>query len=580
MDTPTPALNSNDLPPLQIMESFPGGLLNPHAVRHNITLRIDYEWAREDVVTIHCAGTPGFGSYTSPRIPIGGFARPFQTHIDTRLVTFNLGHTVVFTYTVYRGTAEFVSQALALYVAPINLFELPRPFIRQADNDGQGFELLVSDLDEFTLRINAWLLGTRGQCFWLTAKGTNADGSDFEASYWRAPVNVVDEDFQRYGFFEQNFPAAPLKALKNGSVLTLKFMAGLQGSEDPSLAQAFAHRNYIIRTGSAVTPRILSVRDRDGEVADGANTRYTDVTLSGSASGKLTVLDGTTPIGMVSPVDGNWTHGAAGLNPGLHEFTVRLADGSASASTPWRINVVIQSLPLMIVEAPDNINLDPLSAVTTLTASLDYDLQPTDMVSVTVTAADGTLPAGSLTTTAVEAGTTRPIRITLPPRLVAFSIGKIMQVSFTYTRGASAPVTSEPLRLNVLPIARDRLPAPVITQANGTDILDLKDVQSGGRMLFGTWPHISVNQSVWLRFEGQSALGPHNLQMWIGTSHMVHRSWITNSAYSPSVSADYLRLLIDGSRLFIYFSVNLDKVANPDTATVFQTREYAIRAVP
>ncbi|QRK86221.1 Ig-like domain repeat protein [Pseudomonas granadensis] len=579
MDTPTPALNSNDLPPLQIMESFPGGLLNPHAVRHNITLRIDYEWAREDVVTIHCAETSGFGSYTSPPIPIGGFARPFQTHIDTRLVTFNLGHTVVFTYTVYRGTAEFVSQALALYVAPINLFDLPRPFIRQADNDGQGIELPVSDLDEFTLRINAWLLGAREQYFWLTANGTNADDTDFEASYWRAPVNVVDEDFQCYGFFEQNFPAAPLQALKNGSVLTLKFMAGLQGSDEPSLAQAFAHRNYIIRTGSAVTPRILSVRDRDGEVADGANTRYANVTLSGSASGELTVLDGTTPIGTASPVDGNWTHGAPGLNPGPHAFTVRLADGSGSPSSPRRINVVLSDLSLRIVEAPDDTRLDPLNALTSLTAELVYDHLPTDMVSVTVTAADGTPPAGSHTTTPVAAGNTRPIRITLPVSLVAFSVGKTMEVTFSYTRGGAAPVPSLPLRLNVLPIALERLVAPVITQANG-DILDLKDIQSGANLEFGVWPLIAVSQRLSCDFAGESDTGPHNLRMWTATVNMVHRAWITNGRFGPNVSVDYLRLLKHGSKLVIRFRVNLDQATDPNTQTVFQTREYTINATP
>ncbi|QHC95098.1 hypothetical protein PspR84_10755 [Pseudomonas sp. R84] len=582
MDTLTPALDSSSLPPLSIIESRPDGLLDPEAARYNLTVKIDFDWQAGDSLTITWAGTPGPGSYTSPRIPIGGFSRPFQTHIDNLLVVFNFERTVIVTYTVYRGSEPPVtSQPLPLYITRINQLNLPRPFIRQADNDGQGSELNVSSLSEFTLRINAWLLGRRGNPFWLKLKGTNADGSDFEATYWQAPDNVVDDEFNRFGFFEQNFPAAPLQRLQNRSVLSLSFMAGLQGSQDPLLSQPFAHRNYIVLTGAPSGPRISSVTDPDGgEILNGADTRYSTVTLSGSASDTVAVFDGATRLDTADVVDGNWQYVATDLTPGSHEFTVRLADGSGSVSNPWRINVLMQSSVLTIVEAPGNINLDPLRAITTLTALLYLDLQPTDMVSVTVTAADGTLPAGSHTTTPVEAGTTRPIRIPLPPRLVAFSIGKIMQVSFTYTRGASAQVTSEPLRLNVLPISRDRLLAPVITQANGTDILDLKDVQSGGRMLFGLWPHISVNQPVWLRFEGQSDLGQHDLQMWIGTSHAVHRSWITNSAYSPSVSANYLRLLIDGSRLFIYFSVNLDKVANPDTATVFQTREYTIRAVP
>ncbi|WP_277761536.1 hypothetical protein [Pseudomonas sp. A34-9] len=581
MDTLIRALDSNNLPPLSIIESRPDGLLDPQAARYSLTVKIDFDWQTGDSLTITWAGTAGSGSYTSPRIPIGGFQRPFQTHIDNLLVAFNLEQTVIVTYTLYRGTElPVTSQPLALYITRINQLNLPRPFIRQADNDGQGGELNVSDLSEFTLRTNAWLLGRRGQFFWLNINGTNADGSVFEASYWQAPDNVVNDEFNRFGFFEQKFSAAPLQRLQDRSVLSLRFMAGLQGSQDESLAQPFAHRNYIVLTGASSGPRIMSVSDLDGDILDGTDTRYTTVTLSGSACDTVDVFDGTTRLDTVGAVDGNWTYVAAGLTGGLHEFTVRLADGSGSASSPWRINVVTQNLPLKIVEAPDNINLDPLAAIMTLTALVDLDLQPTDRVSVTVKAADGTPPAGSHTTTPVAAGTTRPIRIPLPVSLVAFSIGKIMELTFTYTRGVSALVSSQPLRLNVLPIALDRLAAPVITQANGTDILDLKDVQSGANLMFGDWSHIAVKQCLWLDLVGESDTGAHNLRMWAGTANRVHQAWVTNGSYTPIVSANYVRRLKDGSKLIIRFRVNLDQVADFDTAIVFQTREYTIRAVP
>ncbi|UVL36762.1 hypothetical protein LOY43_10190 [Pseudomonas sp. B21-041] len=581
MDALIPALNNSSLPPLSIKESRPDGLLDPEAARYNLTVEIDFDWQAEDSLTITWAGTPGSGSYTSPRIPIGRFARPFQTHIDNLLVAFNFEQTVIVTYTVYRGTEPPVaSQPLPLYITRINQLNLPRPFIRQADNDGQGSELNVSNLSEFTLRINAWLLGRRGNPFWLKLKGIHADGSDFEASYWQAPDNVVDDEFNRFGFFEQNFSAAPLQRLHDRSVLSLSFMAGLQGSQDASLAQPFAHRNYIVLTSAPSGPRISSVTDLDGDILDGADTRYTTVTLSGSASDTVAVFDGPTRLDTADVVDGIWQYVAADLTGGSHEFTVRLADGSGSASNARRINVVTQNLPVRIAEAPDNLNLDPLSAVTTLTALVDLDVQPSDMVSVAVKAADGTPPAGSHTTTPVAAGTTRPIRISLPVSLVPFSIGKIMEVTVTWTRGTSALETSQPLRLNVLPITLSRLAAPVITQANGTDILDLKDVQSGASLMFGIWPHISMGQRIWLFLEGERNTGAHNLQMWVGTTNMVHRAWVTNSGYTALVSANYLRLLKDGSKLIIRFRVNLDQVANFDTATVFQTQEYTIRAVP
>ncbi|VVQ04962.1 hypothetical protein [Pseudomonas fluorescens] len=581
MDKLVRALDSSSLPPLSIIESRSDGLLDPEAARYNLTVKIDFDWQAGDSLTITWAGAPGSGSYTSPRIPIGGFTRPFQTHIDNLLVAFNFEQTVIVTYTVYRGTEPPVtSQPLPLYITRINQLNLPRPFIRQADNDGQGGELNVSDLSEFTLRINAWLLGRRGNPFWLKLKGTNADGSDFEATQWQAPDNVVDDEFNRFGFFEQNFPAAPLQGLQNRSVLSLSFMAGLQGSQDAALAQPFAHRNYIVLKGAPSGPRISSVTDPDGDILDGADTRYTTVTLSGTATDAVNVFDGTTRLDTVDAVDGNWEYVAADLTGRLHEFTVRLADGSGSASNSWRINVVTQAVSLTIAEAPDNANLDPLRAITTLTALVDLELQPTDRVSVTVKAADGTPPAGSHTTTPVEAGTTRPIRISLPVPLVAFSIGKIMEVTFTYTRGVSGLMTSQPLRLYVLPILLGELEAPVITQANGTDILDLKDVPSGANLRFGVWPHIAVYQCLWLDLQGESNTGAHNLRMWVGTTNRVHRAWMTNGSYTALVSANYLRLLKHGSKLIIRFWVNLDQVANFDTATVFQTREYTIRAVP
>ncbi|MBK5374849.1 hypothetical protein JFT81_09390 [Pseudomonas sp. TH43] len=581
MDALIRELDSGSLPPLSIKESRPDGLLDPEAARYNLTVKIDFDWRPGDSLTITWAGTPGSGSYTSPRIPIGGFTRPFQTHIDNLLVAFNFEQSVIVFYTVYRGIEPPVtSQPLPLYITGVNQLNLPRPFIRQADNDGQGGELNVSNLSEFTLRINAWLLGRRGNPFWLELKGQNADGSDFKARYWQAPGNMVDDEFNRYGFFEQNFDAEPLQRLRNRSVLSLNFMAGLQGSQDPSLAQPFAHRNYIVLSAASNGPKISSVTDLDGDIHDGADTRHTTVTLSGSASDKVNVFDGMTRLDTVDVVDGHWNYVAADLTGGSHGFTVALADGSGGASNRWLINVVIQTLPLMIVEAPDGINLNPLDATTTLTAELNYDHQPTDMVSVTVTAAVGTLPAGSHTTTPVAAGTTRPVRIRLPVLLVPFSIGKSMEVTSTYTRGTSAPVTSQPLRLNVSQIALDRLVAPRITQANGTDILDLKDVPFGANLLFLIWPFIAVNQRIWLDLEGQSNTGAHNLRMWVGSTNMVHRAWVTNGSFSPVISADYLRLLRNGSKLIIRFRVNLDQVANANTAAIFQTREYTIRAVP
>jgi len=578
MDTLTTALDSDDLPPLKIKESRPDGLLDPHAARYNLTIGIDFAWQTGDIITIKCAGTPGSGSYLSPRIPIGGFARPFQTHIDNLLIAFNLNQTVIFTYTLYRGAeTPVVSEPLALFITHINQLDLPRPFIRQADNDGQGRTLNITGLVEFTLRINAWLLGRRGNPFWLRLKGTNASGGDFEATYWQAPDNKVDDEFNRYGFFEQNFPAAPLQGLANRSVLTLEFMAGLQSSENPSLAQPFAHRNYIVLTESADAPTISSVRDQDGEVPDGMNTLYTQVTLSGSGSGAIDVFDGPTLLGTVTDVAGGWTYEALALTGGLHTFTVQLADGSGGSSSPWRINVIVQNLEVTIAEAPDNGNVDPLAVLNSLTAVLDYDMQPTDRIRVRWTAAPGTPAAGSHMTNTLTAGTVRPRRVTLPLSLVAFSLGRRVTVSAEYDRGTAPAVPLGPIHLNVGMIPADRFIPPEFLQANGTSELILADVQGGATLRFGVWPHIAQRQALWLDLEGEDINGaPHNLPMWMGTV-TVSQSWVFYGRYDLIIAFSYLKDLRVGSTLTLRFRVNLDTVANSSTAQAFILRRYTIR---
>ncbi len=136
MDVPITALTRDDLSRLAIKESSNGFLL-PAAARYNLTVIIDFPWLPGDLLTITWAGTPGSGSYTSPRIPIGGFKPPFTTHINNILVAFNLGRTVIVSYTLYRGTEPpVVSQPLPLFIPLINQLDLPLPVIKEANDEG------------------------------------------------------------------------------------------------------------------------------------------------------------------------------------------------------------------------------------------------------------------------------------------------------------------------------------------------------------------------------------------------------------------------------------------------------------
>jgi hypothetical protein len=414
---------------------------------------MEYAIEPGDRVSVTWAGAPGAGSYTSVFFPVGEL-RPLEVGIGgIPLVIFNLGMTVRLTYTVIRGTsAPVTSQPLILYVLPVTQSELPRPFISQAPGFGAGLVLDVSVLTEFTLRTNAWPLQTKGQYFWSRLRGTNANDSVFDAVYWSAPRNVVGDEFDK-GFYAQDFSADPLKGLKDGSTLTLEFMVGLQGSQDPALAQRFAHRNYIISTDgpvAPVVPVIESVKGSDNIVIpDMGDTAHSRVTVTGTALAgeEVELFDGDVFLCKARAVSGRWEVLVTELGVRRHVFKAVALYGDNEESNTWTINVTSPLLlPLTIKEAPDNINLDLVAVRDRLTAVLDYDMVASDLVRVMWV---GTPGAGTRTTSPVRAGDIKPREILLPTSLVSANVGQTVSVTFSYTRGTSPPVVSQPLRLSV-----------------------------------------------------------------------------------------------------------------------------------
>ena len=206
------------------------------------------------------------GSHTTSGVS-AGTVRPMRIRLPYTLTTFNLGHTVTVTYTITRGsTAPVTSDPLVLYVLTLAQRELSVPLIAEADQIGQGRFLKLDGLSNFTLHIDAWTLNTSGQFLWLWLLGVNADGSIFNKPYWRPPGNVIANEFNRFGFYETIELVTDLLGLKDNSVLSLILMVGLQGSQDLSLAQAFAHRNYIVRTAPTCAEDIVGQRSgRSGD---------------------------------------------------------------------------------------------------------------------------------------------------------------------------------------------------------------------------------------------------------------------------------------------------------------------------
>ncbi len=585
MNIPSAVESVIDLLPPSIKENPDNTNLNPIAVKDTLTVIVDYVMEPDDRISVTwtgAAGTPAEGSYTTGFVEAGSTG-PREIPLPNSMVAFNLDKTMTLTYTVIRGSsAPMPSLPLTLNVLPLAQGALPRPFIAQAPGNGTGQVLDVSNLTEFTLRMNGWPLIAFGQYVWLRLKGTNADGSFLNLTYWKAPTNNVSQPWIIYGFHAQNFSANPLKRLKDGSTLALEFKAALDRNLDEARAVRFALRTYIIRTRAETTPVIESVKDSsDQEIPNGGNTDQTNVTVTGTvmAGEEVEVFDGEISRGMVRADSGDrWELPVTGLANGSHMFTAKALYGSGEVSNKWTINIASLLLqPPSIKEAPDNTNLNPIAARDRLTAVVDYAMEPEDSISVTWTGAPGTPDGGSRTTPPVAAGSTRPREIPLPISLVRFNLKKPVTVSFTYTRGASTPQTSLPRLLNVLTIPADELIAPVITQANGTSVLDLKDVFNGGTLRLGSWPHIAVAQRIWLNLEGQNAGGnAHNLTIWTGGRNAVTRGWVSTGSFDAHVLYDYLKELGDGSKLSILFRVNMDGVANLATAVSFPARIYTV----
>ncbi|WJK11935.1 hypothetical protein [Pseudomonas fluorescens] len=565
-------------PPPTIQENPSTFLLDPQNVRNTLTVEVtDPSLQPGDSVSVMFTGDPATGSngsHTTSAVS-AGTVRPMHIRLPFTLTTFNLGRTVIVTYTITRGNAAPVtSDPLVMYVLTLAQRDLPRALITEADQLGEGRFLNLDGLSSFTLRIDAWTLSTRGQFLWLRLLGINADNSVFDRPYWGPPGNVIADEFNRFGYYETPHPATDLRSLKHGSVLSLILMVGLQGSQDPSFAQPFAHRNYIVLTDPTSAPRIERIVDPDGrEVADQGETLSTRVTLFGVATEPVIVFDGETRLGTAPVIAGAWEYLAAGLTTGLHVFTGRYAAGGVSRS--WTINV-LENREVRIKESTGNTHLNPSASINTLTFVLDYPSQPADLVSLRWIAAPGTPAAGSYTSLPVAVGAT-PRELTAPVSLVAFSIGKTVEATASYVRGGAPAVQLQPLALSVLPISSNLLISPVIDEAKDTLELDKKDIVAGANLTFGNWIHIARGQRLELTLMGFTANGTeNNRSLWTPDRNSVHQAWVTNPGYTFRLPADYLLSLGVGTLVSILFTVRTDQVPSSTAVTVFEPRRYTI----
>lgn len=325
--------NGTQLDPMKVQQKLvvmlPLGTLLP-------TDKVSVSWLAAD-------GLPAAGSHTTLTRPVSESG--IEIEIPVSVIAYNLGKPVTVIYSVTRGTAAPKdSLPLLLNVLPIAASEFKQPTILVADNNGEGPVLDVTDLtDGAAVRIGVWPHIAVGQYVWLTLKGKNANGEQYDLSLWLQPSDVsVNARWIADGFIDKPVPYNYLKSLGHNTELRIEFKASLSKSQEESTAQAFVVRTYTIKS----TPTITWLRGSPSgqDIAPDGFTRETSVTLSGTASKgqQVDVLDGEDTKGqpIADAVTGIWTQTIDELSVARHSLTARAMDAGGATSKAWVFTVI------------------------------------------------------------------------------------------------------------------------------------------------------------------------------------------------------------------------------------------------
>ena len=284
--------------------------------------------------------------------------------------------------------------------------------------------------------------------------------------------------------------------------------------------------------------------------------------------------DFTIPNVMVKAIAKGWaTVGYMRIRAGVADLPSKTASLNVKGEIP-------QLLAPSVKEA-NGTQLDPMKVQQKLVVMLPQGtLLPTDKVSVSWLAADGTPAAGSHTTL------TRPVsesgfEIEIPVSVIAYNLDKPVTVIYSVTRGTAAPKDSLPLLLNVLPIAASEFKRPIIREADNNGEGPVLDLTKGATVRIGVWPHIAVYQPIWLQLKGKNDDGgSHDLTIWSQpTLARVNPQWIEDGYWDVAVRNDYLIGLGNNTELHVHFKASLSKSQDESTAQAFEVRTYTVKAI-
>jgi len=288
------------------------------------------------------------GSYTSPlRLVSAGL----EIAVPRSVLAYSLGKAVTVSYSVVRNGQTLPSLALTLNILALPASALNPPKIVEADVNN-FLDIIKLGTSNATIHGLLWTLIEVGQQVWLKLEGKKADGTTHNLTVWKGGGSNVNATWVNQGFWPKPLLNSYLKALGDGSTLTLKFKAALDKSNVEANAVVFPDRVYTIMSVALIAPTLTDVTDAKGnKVPNGGTTAETSVTLTGTANKGLEVeiFDGTVSKGKATadPVTGIWSLLVSGLSVTAHSFTAKALYGSGESSTAWTFTVVALATPVI-----------------------------------------------------------------------------------------------------------------------------------------------------------------------------------------------------------------------------------------
>lgn len=223
--------------------------IHPKDVLNGATVRVNYTSMRKsDDIIVSWKGEFGISI-----IEVHAKGNPLTNSVDVcippHIIALGIregGNNITVQYRFSRGTRTYTSKPLVIRLKLVTA--LPAPTINGIKD--ALFPLLALS-DEVKIEVDRWILIQRNQRKFLTIEGTNADGTALQETLYLAD-NVTDEEVANG--VAVTMAGDTLKALKEDSILSVKFSVSYAQRDEPETAVPFGKREYRVLTVPASLP--------------------------------------------------------------------------------------------------------------------------------------------------------------------------------------------------------------------------------------------------------------------------------------------------------------------------------------